>query len=274
MKKYYTILVFITILVLSILAKGQNIPLGGTILVSTSPLKENVDSEAFSSFMSHELLPAWNAGSQVSAMYLTQADRGDRNGEYLIVCVVDKQQNRKKLPKGSPFGDKAIAAVAGELTQQLSTFLENPDAYTEYQLIGADQYGALPSIDLLGIHDIQVKPELADDFEKFVKEKLHPTVGHLVHDMNLLYYEAVDGQNKGSFITLFAIESVAARERFWPTGGTEQDIVKQLFGPYKNLARELGTFLVEDSYLKPESGGAAAYFESLEWTDFVVIDFE
>jgi hypothetical protein len=90
--------------------------------------------------------------------------------------------------------------------------------------------------------------------------------------MNLYYYKAIAGKDKGAFITIYAIESVEARERFWPTGGQEQEIVKQLFGPYKELALELSSYLVENSFLGPESGGGAAYFESLEWTDFVVID--
>jgi len=274
MKKYKMIPVLFTFLVFGFTAGGQGIPLGETILMSTSPLKENVDPEAFRSFMLTELIPAWNTGSQGATMYLLQADRGDRNGEFLTVCNVDKLEDRKKLQKGSPFSDKAVTAVAGNLSGRPSAFLEKPDAYTEYQLIGVDQFTSLPSVELLGVHYIKVKPERTKDFERLVIEKLHPTVGHLVDDMNLLYYKAVAGQDKGSFITIYAIESVAARERFWPTGGAEQDIVKQLFGPHKDLARELGTFLVEDSYLKPESGGGAAYFESLEWTDFAVIDSE
>jgi hypothetical protein len=274
MKIYKTILVLIAFLVFGSTASGQGIPLGETILVSTSPLKEDVDPEAFRSFMLNELVPAWNAASPGATMYLLQADRGDRNGDFLSLCNVDKLEGRKKLQKGSPFSNKAVTGVAGDLSEHPSTFLEQPDAYTEYQLIGADRFASLPSAGLLGIHYIKVKPERTKDFEKHVIEKLHPTVGNLVHDMNLLYYKAVAGQDKGSFITIYAIESVAARERFWPTGGQEQDIVKQLFGPYKDLAKELGSFLVEDSYLKPESGGGAAIFESLEWTDFVVTDSE
>ncbi len=75
--------------------------------------------------------------------------------------------------------------------------------------------------------------------------------------MNLLYYKAVAGDDKGSYITIYAIESVSARERFWPTGGKEQDIVKQLFEPHKELALELSSYLVEDSYLGPETGAGA-----------------
>jgi hypothetical protein len=162
--------------------------------------------------------------------------------------------------------------VAGDLSKPPSNFLKNPDAYTEYQLLGGDRIKPLPSVEILGIHYMKVKPEKKKDYEKFVKERLHPTVGNLVHDMNLLYYKAVDGEGKDTFITIYAIESIEARERFWPTGGQEQDIVKELFGPYKDLAKELVSYLVEDSYLKPKSGGGAAIFESLEWTDYAVID--
>jgi len=257
---------------IGIITNGQGIPLGESLLVSTSPLKKDKDPEAFKSFMSKEFVPAWNKATPGPNIYLLQADRGDRSGEFLTICMAKTQKDRKKLPGKSPFTDKAVMSVAGELNERPSTFLEKPDAYTEYQLIGGDQLSTLPSVDLLGIHYLQVKPDMEKDFEKLVVGKLNPTVGQLVHDMNLYYYKAVAGENKGSFITIFAIESVEARERFWPTGGQEQEIVKQLFEPYKELALELSSYLVENSYLGPESGGGAAYFESLEWTDFVVVD--
>jgi hypothetical protein len=272
MNTHKAIFVLSTLLLIGIIANGQEIPLGETILVSNSSLKENADPESIKSYMLKDLIPAWNQNSPGPSLYLLQADRGDRNGELLTICMAAKPEDRKKLNNGSPFTDKAVATIADDLADKPSTFLDNPDAYTEYQLIGGDRITPLPSVDLLGIHYLKVKPEKAKDFEKLVVEKLHPAVGRLVHDMNLLYYKAVDGQNKGTFITIYAIESVEARERFWPTGGQEQDIVKQLFGPYKELAKELGTYYIEGTFLGPESGGGAAYFESLEWTDFVVID--
>jgi len=272
MNIFKTILALCISMVIVIITNGQGIPLGETILISTSSLKKSVDPEEFKSYMSKEFVPVWDNASPGPLMYLLQADRGDRSGEFLSICIAKTQKDRKKLPKNSPFTDKAVISVAGDLPERPSLFIEEPDAYTEYQLIGADQFTALPSIDLLGIHYLQVKPEMAKDFEKLVIEKLHPTVGHLVHDMNLYYYKAVAGNDKGSFVTIFAIESIEARERFWPTGGQEQEIVKQLFEPHKELALELSSYFVENSYLGPESGGGAAYFESLEWTDFVVID--
>lgn len=252
-------------------ANAQVIQLGEVVIVITSPLKQNTDSESFKSFMLDELLPAWNKSSSETKMYLLQGDRGDQKGMLLTVCVAASNADRKQLRPGSPFDDKTVLSVAGTLSGQPSSFLSKASTFTEYQLIGADQFKSLPAVSLLGIHYVKVKPDRTKDFERLVIEKLHPSVGDLVSDMNLLYYKAVEGDNKGSYITIYAIESVAARERFWPTGGEEQNIVKELFGPHKSLALELGSYLIDDSYLGPESGGGAAYFESLEWTDFVVI---
>jgi hypothetical protein len=271
MNIYKITFVLIALIGIGLIAKGQGIPLGEKILASTSPLKKDIDPEVFKVYMQTELIPAWNRSSTGTTMYLLKADRGDRNGEYLPICISPDKEAPGVSENGSPFSDKSVTSLKGSLSKKPSAFLENPDAYTEYHLIGGDRVSPLPTVEILGIHYLKVKPELAKDFERLVIEKLHPSVGKLVHDMNLLYYKAVDGQDKGSFITIYAIESIAARERFWPTGGQEQDIVKQLFGSHKDLAKELGSYMIEDSYLKPESGGGAAYFESLEWTDFVVI---
>ena len=222
--------------------------------------------------MMNEVGPSWNYSFPGTGMYLLQADRGDRNGDYLTVCIAETVKKRKKLKTDSPFTDNAFFRASSDLSGQPSDFIEKPEAYTEYQLIGANRFTSLPAVDLLGIHYIKVKPERAKDFEKLVINKLHPSVGNLVHDMNLFYYKAVAGDDKGSFITIYAIETVEARERFWPTGGPEQDIVKQLFSPLKEIALELETYLLEDSYLKPDPRFGAAIFESLEWTDYVVIE--
>jgi hypothetical protein len=87
--------------------------------------------------------------------------------------------------------------------------------------------------------------------------------------MHLLYYRGVRGPGAGGYLTVYAIETLAARERYWPTGAPETEATREAFGPLGPLARALGAYWVEGSYLRPESGGAAAYFESLDWTDYV-----
>lgn len=245
--------------------KAQDIQVGEVIMVSTSPLKEDVKPEALQMFIDN-LAPDWNQKTGVS-IYALPADRGKRKGELLLTCIAEKESDRRALGKGSPFTDKNFSSAG--TSGKLSDFLSNPEAYTEYRLIGANRMKSLPLTGMLGIHYIQVKPERAEEFEKLVIEKLHPAVGQLLPDMQLLYHKAVDGENQGSYVTIFTIESVEARERFWPTGGAEQEIVRQTFNPLKELAKELGDYLVEGSYLGPESGGAAAYWESRVWTDFV-----
>jgi hypothetical protein len=231
--------------------------LGEVIIVSTSTLKKDVKAETFQSNVTKVIAPSWNKGKSGVSMHLFRADRGNRKGEFLLVCGATKLSDRNTLSPGSPFTNNL-----------LSDFLSNPDSYTEYHLIGAEKFKSLNTVGILGIHYIKVKQDRSTDFEKFVIEKLHPAVGQLLPDMQLLYYKAVAGENAGSYITIFAIESVAARDKYWPSGAPETELLKQAFRPLNGLAAELGAYLVEGSYLEPK-GGAAAYFESHEWTDFI-----
>lgn len=236
---------------------AQEMKLGETIIVSNAALKKDVKAETFQDHFAKEIAPAWNKNNPGVSMHLLRADRGDRKGEFLLACPATKQADRKALPAGSPFTNT-----------RLSDYLSNPGSHTEYQLIGPEKFNSMRSIGILGIHYLKVKPDRSKEFEKFVVDKLHPAVGQLLPDMQLLYYKAVAGENEGSYITIFAIESIAARDKYWPSGAPETEILKQAFKPLNSLAVELGSYLVEGSYLEPQNG-AAAYFESKEWTDFI-----
>ena len=252
-----TNLLLLTIIATYGLTHAQEMKMGDVIIVSNAALKKDVKADTFQDYFTKEIASAWNKDKPEASMHLFRADRGDRKGEFLLACRATKQADRNALPAGSPFTNT-----------RLSDFLSNPASHTEYQLIGAEKFNSMRSIDILGIHYLKVKPDRSKEFEKFVVEKLHPAVGQLLPDMQLLYYKAVAGENAGTYITIFAIESIAARDKYWPSGAPETEILKQAFKPLNSLAVELGSYLVEGSYLEPKDG-AAAYFESIEWTDFI-----
>jgi hypothetical protein len=193
----------------------------------------------------------WLSKRPAKAAYF-EADRGKNKGKYLFVCSIKDVAIRRTMPTGSMFP----SSVAGS-------------KYTEYQLVGADKFGKMPTAGILGFHYIKVKPERAAEFGKFVVEKLHPAVGHLFPDMQMLYFKAVAGDAVGSYITVWTIESVAARDKYWPAGSPETAALIAGYKPHGELAKTLETFLVPDSYLKP-GNGAAAIFESIDWTDYVI----
>ena len=251
-----TTLSLLTIMTPYRVTHAQEMKMGEVIIVSTSTLKKDVRAETFQAQVTGEIAPSWNKGKSGESIHLFRADRGNRKGEFLPVYVATKLSDRN-TPPGSPFTNTRLA-----------DFLSNPDSYTEYHLIGAEKFKSLRTVGILGIHYIKVKPGRSDEFEKFVIEKLHPAVSQLLPDMQLLYYKAVAGENAGTYITIFAIESVAARDKYWPSGAPETELLKQAFRPLNELAAELGSYLVEGSYLEPKAG-AAAYFESHEWTDFI-----
>jgi len=251
MKKpaFKTSLCLLSIIATAALAHAQGMKMGEVIIVSNSGFKKEINPE---------LIRQLNNNKSGTSLELFQADRGERKGELLLVSR--PVGNRNTISQGNAFNIK-----------NLSELLNKPGAYTEYRLIGAEKFKSLPSAGIMGIHYIKVKEDRKKEFEKFVIEKLNPSVGNLLPDMQLLYYRAVAGENIGSYITIFTIDSEAARHKYWPAGAPETEILKKAFLPLKELAAELGGYLVEDSYLKPESG-AAAYFESLKWTDYVYLE--
>ena len=235
----------IVIMGITHLTLAQGMKMGEVIFMSNPGLKNDLKPEALQDYINDEIKPAWKPWVTT---HLFRADRGEQKGEYLLVCSLAKAKDRDALPDGSPFKE---------------------NAYTEYRLIGGDKLKSLPVAGILGTHFMKVKPERSVEFEKFVVEKLHPSLAQLLPDMGLLYYKAVAGENSGAYVTIFAIQSPAARDKYWPSGAPETEVLKQTFRPLKEVAVQLGSYLLEDSYLKPDSGGAAAYFESVRWTDFI-----
>jgi len=163
-----------------------------------------------------------------------QADRGARKGQYLVV----------------------------------TTRPANAGSASEYRLLSPGTVGTLPDVDVLGIHYIKVRPERAAAFEQFVGQTLHPAVGNLRPDLRLLYYKAVAGPEAGNYIALFALTR-ESRDKYWP-GGSDSDDLRTALRPVQPLTKELSTYLVEGSALT-DPKFAAAVFESLTWTDFVLV---
>jgi hypothetical protein len=254
-------------LVISGIAYTQGIKIGEVLIVSHPELNSNTRPEAFQAFITQEMLPVLNKQGHGTTYHLFKADRGKQKGQFLLAGAAEKINDPRGTFVKSPFN-----VISSSNGKSLGDFATNAETFTEYHLVGFEKIKSLPNAGILGIHSIQVKKERSKDFEKFVTDKLHPAVSQLFPDMQLLFYKAVAGENKGSYITIFTIDSPAARDKYWPGGTAETEILKKTFKPLEGLAKELGGYLVEGSYLEPSSGGAAAYWESKVWTDFVHVN--
>lgn len=239
---------------------SAQVKVGEVMILSYPDLKPDVDKNSFQVFVADELVPELNKSSVGTSYHLLKADRGNQKGKFLFVRSVEKIKDRKT-------SDSLDLLRTGE--EGLQVLISNPKSFSEYHLIGAEKIRNLPTSGILGLHFIKVKAERAGEFEDLVVRKLNPAVSELFPDMQLLYYKCVAGENIGSYITLFTIESPDARHKYWPEGEPETKMLKTTFKALEELAKELGTYLVADSYLEPESGGAAAYWESKTWTDYV-----
>ena len=214
-----------------------NYVLGMALLIAALPLSAQASKMKLEEIL--RITPSTTAAVGAATGHWFQADRGSRKGQYLHVAA----------------GTAKESATPGPTT-------------SEYQLVGAKTAGALPDVDVLGIHYLKVRPDRREAFEQFVAGTLNPAVATLRPDLRLLYYKAVRGPDAGSYITIFALTR-ESRDKYWPNG-SDSDVLRTAFAPVKTHTKELLTYLVEGSALTDEKFAAAVY-ESRDWSDFVLV---
>ena len=209
---------------------------GAALLLAGLPLSAQASKMKLETIL--RLTPSTTAAGAAQGHWF-QADRGSRKGQYLHVTA----------------GTANESGASGQTT-------------SEYQLVGAKTAGALPDVDVLGIHYLKVRPDRREAFDNFVATTLNPAVANLRPDLRLLYYKAVRGPDTGSYITIFALTR-ESRDKYWP-GGSDSDALRAAFVPVKTHTKELLTYLVDGSALTDEKFAAAIY-ESRDWSDFVLV---
>jgi hypothetical protein len=240
---------FSLLLTLPVGARAQTMKLSDVLIVSAPELKPDADIKAFESHVVNVVAPAAKKEAPGADITLVRKDRGNHRGQYLLVCTADSGACRKSHPELAPF----VATAGRDI---------------EYRLVAPEKAGALPVVDVLGIHYIKVKPDRLEAFDRFVAEKLHPAVANLRPDLRLLYYKPDRGEEAGNYLTIFALTKVS-RDKYWPKGADSDDLRAAFSPSVKALTSELSTYLVEGSYATGNL--AAAVFESKEWADWVLI---
>lgn len=181
-----------------------------------------------------QLRPRLGAGQE--SFFLKKA-RGPHAGTYAVILT---------LPNAN---SQAIAAH----TQAFPTLVK-------YELIGASQVGVLPTVDVLGVHYIKVKPGQGPAFEKFVTDKMAAAVGNLRPDLRFLSYKGANG----GYFTIIAITN-AARGKYWKNGDDSDDLRTAFTPAIRALTEELKPLLVADSW---GVDTVVSTFEAKEWADW------
>ena len=237
------------LLALPVGAAAQTLKLGDVLIFHVPDLKPESDVKAFEAHVVNVVAAAAKKKAPGADVTLVRKDRGNHRGQYLLVCAGD-------------------AAACWQSRPELTPFVTPAGRDIEYRLVAPEKAGALPDVEILGIHYVKVRPDRLEAFDRFVAEKLHSAVGNLRPDLRLLYYKPVRGDEPGNYLTVFALTK-ASRDKYWPKGSDSAD-VKAAFGPSVTaLTSELSSYLVEGSYATGTL--AAAVFESKEWADWVVI---
>lgn len=245
--------------------------LGQALVFHVPDLKPDADAKAFEARVLNQLAPAWKTNAPGMELHLVRKDRGNHKGRYVLAYTTDTLARHKGYASATTEDDPFNAGLLARAVNAgpgLTPFVNSRGNYLEYHLVG--KVAELPEVEVLGIHYLKVRPDRCEAFDRFIVEKLHPTVGKLRPDLKLLYYKPVRGTDAGNYLTIFAL-TIASRDKYWPNGSDSDDL-KAAFKPVQPLTEELKTYLVEGSYATGNL--AAAVFESREWADWVQVRAE
>jgi hypothetical protein len=238
------------VMALPALARGQAMQLSEVLIIHVPAVRPDITPDAFETHVFTQLATTARTSAVRPRTHLVRVDRGSRKGQYALITPT-RPADRSNAPAVD------LAAVADGSGQR-----------AEYELIGAEKVGPLPTIEVLGIHITRVLPERREAFERFIREQVHPAVANLRPDLRLLYYKPIGGNDPGRYLAIFALTQ-ASRDKYWP-GGADSDDLRAAFTAVQPLTKELRTYLVEGSYLADQKF-AAAVFEGREWSDAVVV---
>ena len=251
-------------------APAPTMRLGEVLVLHAPDLEEDADAPAFEAWVVDQVAPAWTKNVPGMTAALFRKDRGNRSGRYLLAWTTDTRARHRDYASATgdfPFAC-SLMARALDFRPGLARFVQGRGRYVEYHLVGPETVGALPEVEVLGLHYASVRPERREAFDRFVAETLHPAVGNLRPDLRLLYYKPVRGDDPGRYVTVFALTR-ASRDRYWPDGQDSDDLRAAFDPSVAALADDLRGYLVEGSYAT--GALAAAVFESREWVDWVLV---
>ena len=94
---------------------------------------------------------------------------------------------------------------------------------------------------VFGMHMVALKPGVkAEDFEKFVKEEVYPTLE--LEGVESYLLKGDRGDREGKYLWVMEVESVEARDRLFPSPGESSEEVRQFFESYAAVSDKWGTF--------------------------------
>jgi hypothetical protein len=94
---------------------------------------------------------------------------------------------------------------------------------------------------VFGIHKLALHSGInGEDFEQFLQEAL-PQIP-AIHGWKVYALRGDRGDREGKYLLLFEIESVEARERFAPVGGSQTPEAEQFDQATKGIFERWGTF--------------------------------
>jgi len=225
-------------------SSDDDVFMGEVLVFYELDLKENYPNESFEKFIRTELIPIWKNQLPNTQLLLLKGDRGTRNGQYIVMMNFEKFELFHKLfPED--ISDKSIETNENfqnllPVWKRFKEFIKEKSEWKSYQIVGKNRMKKMLAIELLGLHQIKIKPGMEQDFESFIIQKWNfleevPGMWGIVLKRN-----RHDVENK--YLWISAFDPGGMRDAYFPEPGVGSDAWRQAIFPIQKILDELDLF--------------------------------
>ncbi|MEA1878373.1 MAG: hypothetical protein U9N86_16145 [Bacteroidota bacterium] len=166
--------------------------------------------------------------------WLMKGDRGERVDKYIFTYGFDYKAARDYyFPSIPPADYKQFYALPQEALSKLPPGVEGTNTYTDFVVLGYADIVRPQLGEVIGIHCLDVKTNMQDDFESFVSEEFNSAMHNKIPGLNLYVLKGDRGERKGHYILVYIFDTVERRSEYIPREG---EVTKEFTKVFKQVS--------------------------------------
>ena len=178
-------------------------------------------------------------------MVIMAGDRGNRVNKHISVLSFKNMKWYEYYCSGGNVNEQIqsnpdFKPLQGTWANFLEFTTRTPN-YQVYRVIGMDQYDTMPALEFMGIHDIEIKPNMGKKLESFMIQRWNSQVA--IPGMWGIVLKGISEENKNDYIWISAFDPGDMRDAYFPEKGQGSDAWAQAILPIQNLFDEVYTYM-------------------------------
>lgn len=219
----------------------------------TLVVRPEADTAAMERFLRRDYFPAWATLIPGSRVYYLEGERGARPGTKVFFWIFESLAQRAQYypedgvstPEYRRLRSTVDWLYADSTLDRYASSYE--DEYTDYLVISRDTGDRTPWLRpgaVVGMHEFELRAGVdTAAFERFLVEEFAPAGVYAMPGAKPFFLKGDRGANQNGYGMLWAFESPAARDRYFPSHGDASDAYRRVAASWAALERRFSDFV-------------------------------